>query len=305
MKGKLKRYLSGDGAVVCAVLEGTEMCREMERIHKTSAVCTAALGRLSMAASLIGYTLKEPGDTVTVRLDGGGPAGILLAVADDLGNVKSYAENKLVELPLNAKGKLDVAGAVGTDGTIFVIKDIGLKEPYSGQTALVSGEIAEDVTQYFAESEQIPSACGLGVLVDPDLTVNCAGGYLIQLLPFAPESDIVQLEANLKDVTSVTDLLRAGMTADDIAKKLLAGLNPELLDESEPAYACDCSRERTERMLRALDVQTLRDMADEMPEIEVCCHFCTNKYVFTPEEVRRMAEDKERFAAENTAGSES
>ncbi len=305
MKGKLKRYLSGDGAVVCAVLEGTEMCREMERIHKTSAVCTAALGRLSMAASLIGYTLKEPGDTVTVRLDGGGPAGILLAVADDLGNVKSYAENKLVELPLNAKGKLDVAGAVGTDGTIFVIKDIGMKEPYSGQTALVSGEIAEDVTQYFAESEQIPSACGLGVLVDPDLTVNCAGGYLIQLLPFAPESDIVQLEANLKDVTSVTDLLRAGMTADDIAKKLLAGLNPELLDESEPAYACDCSRERTERMLRALDVQTLRDMADEMPEIEVCCHFCTNKYVFTPEEVRRMAEDKERLAAEKTAGSES
>ncbi len=300
MKGKLKRYLSGDGAVVCAVLEGTEMCREMERIHKTSAVCTAALGRLSMAASLIGYTLKNPGDTVTVRLDGGGPAGILLAVADDLGNVKSYAENKLVELPLNAKGKLDVAGAVGTDGTIFVIKDIGMKEPYSGQTALVSGEIAEDVTQYFAESEQIPSACGLGVLVNPDLTVNCAGGYLIQLLPFAPESDIAQLEENLKDVTSVTDLLRAGMDADDIAQKLLAGLDPELLDESEPAYACDCSRERTERMLRALDVQTLREMADEMPEIEVCCHFCTNKYVFTPEEVRRMAEDKERAAAEKS-----
>ncbi|MBR5722617.1 MAG: Hsp33 family molecular chaperone HslO, partial [Oscillospiraceae bacterium] len=281
MKGKLKRYLSGDGAVVCAVLEGTEMCREMERIHKTSAVCTAALGRLSMAASLIGYTLKEPGDTVTVRLDGGGPAGILLAVADDLGNVKSYAENKLVELPLNSKGKLDVAGAVGTDGTIFVIKDIGMKEPYSGQTALVSGEIAEDVTQYFAESEQIPTACGLGVLVNPDLTVNCAGGYLIQLLPFAPESDIVQLEQNLSSITSVTDLLLDGMTADDIAKKLLNGLNPELLDKSEPAYACDCSRERTERMLRALDVKTLRDMAAEMPEIEVCCHFCTNKYVFT------------------------
>ena len=297
MKGKLKRYLSGDGAVVCAVLDGTEMCREMERIHKTSAVCTAALGRLSMAASLIGYTLKNPGDTVTVRLDGGGPAGILLAVADDLGNVKSYAENKLVELPLNAKGKLDVAGAVGTDGTIFVIKDIGMKEPYSGQTALVSGEIAEDVTQYFADSEQIPTACGLGVLVDPDLTVNCAGGYLIQLLPFAPESDIAQLEENLRDVTSVTELLRTGMTADDIAKKLLAGLEPSLLDESEPLYACDCSRERTERMLRALDVQTLRDMAAEMPEIEVCCHFCTNKYVFTPEEILQMAEDKARQTA--------
>ena len=297
MKGKLKRYLSGDGAVVCAVLDGTEMCREMERIHKPSAVCTAALGRLSMAASLIGYTLKNPGDTVTVRLDGGGPAGILLAVADDLGNVKSYAENKYVELPLNAKGKLDVAGAVGTDGTLFVIKDIGLKEPYSGQTALVSGEIAEDVTQYFADSEQIPSACGLGVLVAPDLTVSCAGGYLIQLLPFAPETGIAQLEENLKDVTSVTDLFRSGMTADDIAEKLLAGLNPELLDESEPAYACDCSRGRTERMLRSLDVQTLREMADEMPEIEVCCHFCTNKYVFTPEEIRHMADEKEQRTA--------
>ena len=298
MKGKLKRYLSADGAVVCAVLEGTEMCREMERIHKTSAVCTAALGRLSMAASLIGYTLKNPGDTVTVRLHGGGPAGILLAVADDLGNVKSYVDQPVVELPLNAKGKLDVAGAVGTDGTLFVIKDIGLKEPYSGQTALVSGEIAEDITQYFADSEQVPSACGLGVLVNPDLTVACAGGYLIQLLPFAPESDITQLEENLRDVTSVTDLLQSGMTADDIAQKLMAGLDAELLDESEPEYACDCSRERTAKMLRSLDIPTLREMADEMPEIEVCCHFCNNKYVFSPDELRQMIAEKEAAAAD-------
>lgn len=299
MKGKLKRYLSEDGAVVCSVLDGTEMCREMERIHKPSAVCTAALGRLSMAASLIGYTLKNAGDTVTVRLDGGGPAGILLAVADDLGNVKSYVEQPIVELPLNAKGKLDVAGAVGTDGTIFVIKDIGLKEPYSGQTALVSGEIAEDVTQYFADSEQVPSACGLGVLVNPDLTVACAGGYLIQLLPFAPESDIAQLEENLKDVTSVTDLMQSGMTADDIAQKLMAGLSAELLDESEPEYACDCSRERTARMLCSLDIPTLQEMADEMPEIEVCCHFCNEKYVFTPDELREMIKKKEESAQDN------
>lgn len=292
MNGVLKRYLSADGAVVCAVLDGTEMCREMERIHKTSAVCTAALGRLSMATSLIGYMLKNPGDTVTVRLDGGGPAGILVAVADDLGNVKSYVDQPVVELPLNAKGKLDVAGAVGTDGTLFVIKDIGLKEPYSGQTALVSGEIAEDITQYFADSEQVPSACGLGVLVNSDLSVACAGGYLIQLLPFAPESDIVQLEQNLADVISVTDLMQAGMSADDIAQKLMGGLDAELLDASEPAYACDCSRERTERMLRALDADSLREMAEEMPEIEVCCHFCAKKYVFTPVEVRKMAEGK-------------
>lgn len=294
MNGILKRYLSANGAVVCSVLDGTEMISELERIHHPSAVVTAALGRLSMAASLIGYDLKNPDDTVTVRLDGGGPAGILLAVADYHGNVKSYADNPIVELPLNAKGKLDVAGAVGTDGTLYVIKDLGLKEPYSGQIALVSGEIAEDVTQYFASSEQIPSACGLGVLVNPDLTVAKAGGYLIQLLPFAPEETIAQLERNLAGITSITAMLEQGMTAEDIANRLLNGLDAELLDESTPAYRCDCSRERTERMLRSLDKQSLLDMANEMPEIEVCCHFCTNKYVFTPNEVRAMAEEKEK-----------
>ncbi|MBR3267175.1 MAG: Hsp33 family molecular chaperone HslO [Oscillospiraceae bacterium] len=304
MRGKLKRYLSQDGAVVCSVLDGTEMCREMERIHKTSAVCSAALGRLSMAASLIGYTLKNEGDSVTVRLDGGGPAGILLAVADHLGNVKSYIDHPILELPLNGKGKLDVAGAVGTDGTLFVIKDLGMKEPYSGQTALVSGEIAEDVTQYFAESEQIPTACGLGVLVNPDLTVAFAGGYLVQLLPFAPEEDIAQLEENLKEITSVTELLQKGLSAEDIAEKLMNGLRAELLDESEPAYACDCSRERTEKMLRALDVKTLREMAEEMPEIEVCCHFCTNRYVFTPQEIAAMADEKEQHIIKNKNNTE-
>ncbi len=298
MNGILKRYLSADGAVVCSVLDGTAMCAEMERIHKTSAVVTAALGRLSMAASLIGYGLKDDGDTVTLRLNGGGPAGILVAVADWHGNVKSYAEQPIVELPLNAKGKLDVAGAVGTDGTLFVIKDLGMKEPYAGQTALVSGEIAEDVTQYFAASEQVPTACGLGVLVNPDLTVKFAGGYLIQLLPFAPESAISQLEENLRGLTSVTALLEAGMSADDIAEKLMHGLDAELLDESQPAYRCDCSRERTANMLRSLDRNTLTEMADEMPEIEVCCHFCNEKYIFTPDEVRQMAEAKQA-ASEN------
>ncbi len=292
MNGILKRYLSANGAVVCSVLDATEMIAAMERTHHPSAVVTAALGRLSMAASLIGYDLKNPDDTVTVRLDGGGPAGVLLAVADYHGNVKSCIDNPLVELPLNAKGKLDVAGAVGTEGTLYVIKDLGLKEPYSGQIGLVSGEIAEDVTQYFAVSEQIPSACGLGVLVNPDLTVAKAGGYLIQLLPFAPEESIVQLEHNLADITSITALLEQGMTADDIANRLMNGLDAELLDESTPAYRCDCSRERTAKMLRSLDKQSLQDMANEMPEIEVCCHFCTNKYVFTPDEIHEMAAEK-------------
>ena len=292
MKGELKRYLSADGAVVCSVLNGTEMCRAMEQTHHTSAVCTAALGRLSMAASLIGYGLKNDGDSVTVRIEGGGPAGILLAVADDRGNVKSYMDNPFVELPPNEKGKLDVAGAVGTDGTIFVIKDLGMKEPYSGQTALVSGEIAEDVTQYFAESEQVPTACGLGVLVDTDLTVKAAGGYLIQLLPFAEEEAVLQLEENLKGITSVTALFEQGMTCSDIAEMLMQGLDASLLDEAEPCWRCDCSRERTARMLRSLDDGALREMAEEMPEIEVCCHFCGAKYVFTPAEIEKMRSEK-------------
>lgn len=288
MNGVLKRYLSDDGSVVCSVLDGTAMIAEMERIHQPSAVMTAALGRLSMAASLIGYGLKSIDDSVTVRIDGGGPGGVLVAVADYHGNVKSYADNTIVELPLNPQGKLDVAGAVGTDGTLYVIKDLGLKEPYAGQTALVSGEIAEDITEYFAVSEQIPTACGLGVLVDTDLTVKAAGGYLIQLLPFADEKAISQLEENLAGIRSITALLEQGMGAEEIAMLLMKGLEPNLLDESTPAYRCDCSRERTEKMLSALDDNALREMADEMPEIEVCCHFCNNKYVFTPQEIRGM-----------------
>lgn len=301
MNGILKRYLSQDGAVVCAVLDGTGICAEIERIHQPSAVVTAALGRLSMAASLCAYGLKDPNGNVTLRIDGGGPAGILVAVADPRGNVKCYAEQNIIELPLNAKGKLDVAGAVGKDGTLFVIKNIGMKEPYSGQTALVSGEIAEDVTQYFADSEQIPTACGLGVLINPDLTVKCAGGYLVQLLPFTPEEDLVQLEQNLADITSVTAMLENGMTADDIAHHLMQGLDAELLDESQPAYLCGCSREHTAGMLRSLDVKSLTDMADEMPEIEVCCHYCNNTYIFTPDEIRAIAESKQASAQDAPA----
>lgn len=288
MNGVLKRYLSDDGSVVCTVLDGTGMIAEMERIHKPSAVVTAALGRLSMAASMIGYGLKSVDDSVTVRIDGGGPAGSLVAVADYHGNVKSYADNPIVELPLNAVGKLDVAGAVGTDGALFVIKDLGLKEPYAGQTELVSGEIAEDITAYFAVSEQVPTACGLGVLVDTDLTVKAAGGYLIQLLPFADEKAIAQLEENLAGIHSITALLEQGLGAEEIAMLLMKGLEPNLLDEATPAYRCDCSRERTAAMLSRLDDKALREMADEMPEIEVCCHFCSNKYVFTPDEIRAM-----------------
>ena len=225
---KIVRTISHDASV-----DATDIVAEIEKIHKTSAVVTAALGRLTIAASLIGNGLKGDDDSVTIRMDGGGATGCLIAVSDSHGNVKSYVSNPIVEIPLNQYGKLDVAGAVGKDGRLSVVKDLGLKEPYVGQVPIVSGEIAEDIANYFAISEQIPTVCGLGVLVNPDLTVKAAGGYLIQLLPFADESCIDKLEANVNTLQPVTVMLDSGMSAEAIAKRVLRGLEPDLLDEFE------------------------------------------------------------------------
>ncbi len=282
--GRIVRVISKDASVVCSAIDGKDIVGEIERIHKTSAVVTAALGRLSLGASLMGFGLKGKNDTVTVRMNGNGPAGALIAVADSFGNVKSYVENPVVELPLNSFGKLDVRGAVGREGTLSVVKDLGLKEPYSGQVPIVSGEIAEDITSYLAISEQIPSVCALGVLVNPDLSVANAGGYLIQLLPFAPESAIDVIENNIKTLSSVTQLYSQGMTVDQIALKTLEGLEPNILDDFEVNYKCDCSRERVERALQSIGENDLRDMArDEVTEVK--CHFCDKVYKFTSEEV--------------------
>lgn len=286
--GILKRAISKDASVISMFLDGTDIISEMERIHKTSAVVTAGLGRLSIGASLMGYGLKNQNDTVTLRVDGGGATGQLVAVADSRGNVKSYATNPVVEIPLNKFGKLDVGGAVGKDGTLSVVKDLGLKEPYVGVIPLVSGEIAEDIASYYATSEQIPTVCGLGVLVNPDLTVKVAGGYLIQLLPFADEKCIDVLEKNINTLPPVTTMMSDGMTAEEIALKLLDGLEPNILDESEVFYKCDCSRERTERVLISLGKKELSAMADEGKDVEICCHFCDKKYTFTPKEIANL-----------------
>ena len=218
-------------------------------------------------------------------MDGGGATGALIAVADSHGNVRSYVSNPVVEIPLNSYGKLDVAGAVGKDGTLSVIKDLGLKEPYSGTIPIVSGEIAEDIAAYFASSEQIPTVCGLGVLVNPDLTVNVAGGYLIQLLPFADESCIDILEKNIKELPSVTKMMSEGLDAEKIVLKLLDGLNPNILDEANVSYKCGCSRERVVKAIASLGNDELQAMADENKDTEVCCHFCNKKYTFTPQEI--------------------
>lgn len=283
--GILKRTISADGSVVAAVLDATDIVSEIEKIHKTSAVITAGLGRLSIACSLMGYSLKGKDDSVTIRMDGGGASGILIAVSDSSGNVRSYVSNPVVELPLNKYGKLDVAGAVGKNGTLSIVKDLGLKEPYSGTIPIVSGEIAEDIASYFAVSEQIPTVCGLGVLVNPDLTVNVAGGYLVQLLPFADEKCIDVLEKNINALPSVTEMMSSGMSAEDIAFKLLDGLDPEIIDESEVCYKCDCSRSRVEKALISLGNDELQAMADENKNTEVCCHFCNKKYEFTPQDI--------------------
>lgn len=282
---KIVRTISKDASVVASAIDAIDIVSEIERIHRTSAVVTAALGRLSIAASLIGNGLKGENDSVTVRMNGGGATGILIAVADSMGNVKSYVGNPIVELPLNKYGKLDVSGAVGKDGTLSVVKDLGLKEPYVGQVPIVSGEIAEDIASYFAVSEQIPTVCGLGVLVNPDLTIKAAGGYLIQLLPFADESCIDILEANVNKLPPVTSILDSGISAEDIAKSVLDGLEPEVMDSFEVNYKCDCSKERVERALVSLGREELVKMVEEQDSTEVCCHFCDKKYVFSKDEI--------------------
>ena len=282
---KIVRTISKDASVVASAIDALDIVSEIERIHRTSAVVTAALGRLSIAASLIGNGLKGENDSVTIRMNGGGATGILIAVSDSRGNVKSYVGNPIVELPLNRYGKLDVSGAGGNDGTLSVVKDLGLKEPYVGQVPIVSGEIAEDIANYFAVSEQIPTVCGLGVLVNPDLTVKAAGGYLIQLLPFADESCIDILEANVNKLPPVTSMLDSGMSAEDIAKSVLDGLEPEVMDSFEVNYKCDCSKERVERALVSLGREELVKMAEEQDSTEVCCHFCDKKYIFSKDEI--------------------
>lgn len=283
----IKRAISKNGCVVAAAVDGRDIAAAIERIHKPSAVVTAALGRLSIAGSLMGYGLKNEDDALTIRVDGDGPIGGMVVCADSHGNVRCCADNYIAELPLNASGKLDVGKAVGK-GTLSVIKDMGLKEPFVGTVELVSGEIAEDLASYFAVSEQIPTVLSLGVLVAPDLSVMAAGGFLIQLLPFADESCIPIIEENIAKMPPVTTLFRDGITAEELALRCLEGLEPNLLDEAEVQYRCDCSRERTSRILVSLGRDKLREISDEGEDIEVCCHFCDKKYTFTPEEILHL-----------------
>ncbi len=286
--GKIVRYITDDGSAFIIASDTTDMVSRAEQIHKTSAVTTAALGRLITAASMMGDMLKGKDDSITLRINGGGPAGSMIAVSDSCGNARGYVENPVVEIPLNSAGKLDVKGAVGTNGYIYVLKDIGLKEPYVGNTQIVSGEIAEDITNYFAVSEQTPSVCALGVLVNPDLTVSCAGGFIIQLLPGCPEEIISKIEYAIKDIESVTQMLSKGMTPDDIAKRAMKNIDIQKLDESTVEYKCNCSKEKVEAAIISTGRESLDEMANSDKNTTVECHFCDKVYTFTPQEIKKL-----------------
>ena len=283
--GKTVRYISDDGCVVVLASDTTDICETARLYQNSSKVCTAALGRTLTAAGLMGVMLK--GEDDSVRINGGGPAGSVIAVSDSSGNVRGYVMDPHVELPLNEKGKLDVGGAVGKDGFISVIKDVGLKEPSVGQVPLVSGEIAEDVTSYYAVSEQIPSVCALGVLVNPDLSVAVAGGFLIRLLPTADDEIITKVSKGLDGIDSVTKMMADGLTPDDICQKVLPEFTLEKLDEHDTAYRCNCSLERVERALISTGAEALEEMArDDVTEVR--CHFCPKTYKFTSDDIKKL-----------------
>lgn len=288
---KLTRAITSDGSVVAFGLNSKDIVAEAARIHKTSPVVTAALGRLLTATSIMGIMLKGADDTVTVRIKGDGPVGRLIAVADSKGNVRGYVDNPQLDLPLNAAGKLDVGAAVGKNGTVFVTKDLNMKKPYNGQTALVSGEIAEDITGYFAGSEQIPTVCALGVLVDKDLSVKVAGGYIIQLLPFADPAATDKLEKNIKEVMPVTQMLESGMTEEDMLRAALEGFEVEILDQYDVDYKCGCSREKVDNALRSLGKKELRAMIDEDGKAEIECHFCDKVYYYTANQLNELMKE--------------
>lgn len=286
--GKMIRTIAHDGSAVCIAIDSTDIVAEMERIHKTSATVTAALGRLITAASIMGSMLKNETDSVTVRLAGGGPTGSLIAVSDSHGNPRGYVANPIVEIPLNRYGKLDVAGAVGTNGTLSVIKDVGLPEASTGSVPIVSGEIAEDITSYYAVSEQTPSICALGVLVNPDLTVKAAGGYLVQLLPGADEDAVSRLEQSINGIRPVSAMIENGMTPEEIAGIVMDGFEPEVLDRFSPEYRCTCSKKRVERALLSIGKEELQKLAEEQESTEVECHFCDKKYTFSRSDLQAL-----------------
>ncbi len=287
------RAMTRDGSARAFVINSTEMVNTAIGYHKTTPTASALLGRTLTAASMMGTLLKDKGNTLTLNIRGDGPAKNVIAVSDYAGNVKGYIAEPYIDIPKKSNGKLDVSGAIG-NGTLSVVKDIGLKEPYSGMINLVSGEIAEDITQYFAVSEQTPSLCALGVLIDRDYTCKAAGGVLVSLLPFAAEETIAQLEKNAEKLSNISRLFDEGKSCQEVLDIVLDGIEYDLFDELEVGYACDCSRERCARALVSLGKDEVENVLAECrdegkpEEIQFECHFCDKKYLFTKEDIKKM-----------------
>ena len=288
MRDEIVRAITADGFVKAAAVTSTGIVERARNIHKTLPTATAALGRTLSAASMMGNMQKTEDGSLTLRISGGGPLGTILAVSDWQGNVRGYVQNPQISLLEKYRGKLDVGAAVGTDGTITVIRDLMMKQPYVGSVPLVSGEIAEDVTAYFAQSEQTPTACALGVLVNTDQSVRCAGGYLVQLLPGAPEEIIAKIEAGVKDAGSVTAMMDGGADAAGMLRTVLRDFEPEILETTPVEYRCFCTRERVERALVSLGKDELESMIREGKPIDTSCQFCDTVYHFTPDDLRAI-----------------
>lgn len=288
MSDQLIRAISKDGFVKATAVSTRGLTERARQIHKTLPVATAALGRTLAAASMMGNALKEDGASVTLQIKGGGPLGTLLAVSDNQGNVRGTVDHPEVDLPLRSDGKLDVGTAVGTEGTLTVIRDLNMKEPYVGSVGLLGGEIAEDLAAYFVESEQIPTACGLGVLVGRDQSVLSAGGYLIQLLPGAGEDVIARVEGGVMAAGSVTGLLQENSDPEAMLRKVLSDFEIDVLERSPIEYRCYCSRERMERALISMGPAELKSLIDDQGEAELTCRFCDNVQHFTREQLEAM-----------------
>ena len=291
---KIIRATAGDGNIKMAVITARDTVQRAREIHGGSPTAAAALGRTLCGASLLGESMKEENATLTIRINGGGPIGSVVAVSDSSGYVRGYVENPGVQLPLRSDGKLDVGGAVGRDGMLTVSRDLGLREPYIGSTELVSGEIAEDLTAYLLESEQVPSACALGVLVDTDRSIKAAGGFIVQLMPGAPEEMIDRLEENIFLMDQLTTILSEDGT-DALFQQVLKGFDYHLVGEAEVGYRCYCSRRRVEEALSCIDDQELLEMIGEAKPIQVNCQFCDADYSFTPENLKTLLERKQNL----------
>ena len=286
MKDYIVRATAADSQVRAFAITSGELVEEARKRHNTSPVATAALGRLLTGGAMMGSMMKNETDVLTVKVRGTGPLEGITVTADSHANVKGYVENPDVMLPPK-NGKLDVGGAVGI-GIMQVIKDMGLKEPYVGDTMLVTSEIAEDLTYYFASSEQVPSSVGLGVLMEKDNTVKCAGGFIIQMMPFAKEDTVAKIEENLKMVTSVTELLDKGYTPEQILKELLGNVGLEITDTIPTQFYCNCSKERVEKAVASIGRKDIQEMIDEGKDIEVKCHFCNSAYHYTIEDLKQI-----------------